>query len=138
MDGERSAALVLVVVVCLLGVWGWGRGRAVRREILRPLRRRRAWRPRSPDDCPCCRGARRPPRGVAPPLVRPWREGAARRGRPRRIDTAGYACPCPPCLYYGITDSAIHALVGDGHHGTTSPIQNFRCQACGTKVTERY
>jgi IS1 family transposase len=29
-------------------------------------------------------------------------------------------------------------LVGDGHHGKTAPIQNWRCQACGTKVTERY
>jgi IS1 family transposase len=29
-------------------------------------------------------------------------------------------------------------LVGDGHHGKTAPIQNLRCQACGTKVTERY
>jgi IS1 family transposase len=29
-------------------------------------------------------------------------------------------------------------LVGDGHHGKTTPIQNLRGQACGTKVTERY
>jgi hypothetical protein len=29
-------------------------------------------------------------------------------------------------------------LVGDGHRGKSVPIQNFRCQACGTKVTERH
>jgi IS1 family transposase len=37
-----------------------------------------------------------------------------------------------------MTDSALHALVGDGHHGKSALIQNFRCQACGTKVSERY
>jgi IS1 family transposase len=29
-------------------------------------------------------------------------------------------------------------LVGDGHHGKGTPIQNVRCQACGTKVSERW
>jgi IS1 family transposase len=52
--------------------------------------------------------------------------------------TEGYACPKPDCTYYGITDSSTHALVGDGHHGKGAPIRNFRCQACGSKVTERW
>jgi hypothetical protein len=50
----------------------------------------------------------------------------------------GYACPRQDCSYYGITDSAKHALVGDGHHGKGTRIQDFRCQACGTKVTARW
>jgi len=35
-----------------------------------------------------------------------------------------------------VTDAAVHALVGDGHHGRDH-IQTFRCQACGTKVSAR-
>jgi transposase-like protein len=31
----------------------------------------------------------------------------------------------------------MHALVGNGHHGTTDRIQDFACQACGTKVSAR-
>jgi len=51
--------------------------------------------------------------------------------------TQGYACPGAHCPYYGITDSRVHALVGYGHHGATDRIQDFRCQACGTKVSAR-
>ncbi len=35
------------------------------------------------------------------------------------------------CLYVGITDAAVHALVADGHHGRDR-IQDVRCQACQT------
>ena len=63
----------------------------------------------------------------------PWREGTHRRGAPRRIATQGQACPSPSCRYHGITDAAVHALIGYGHHGTTDHIQDYRCQACGTK-----
>jgi IS1 family transposase len=53
------------------------------------------------------------------------------------VATEGYACPSPTCGYHGITDAAVHALIGYGHHGTTDRIQDFRCQACGTKVSAR-
>ena len=43
--------------------------------------------------------------------------------------------PSPACPYYGIADERVHALVGYGHHGTADRIQDFRCQACGTKVS---
>jgi transposase-like protein/IS1 family transposase len=49
----------------------------------------------------------------------------------------GYACPTPACPYYGIADERVHALVGYGHHGSSDRIQDFRCQACGTKVSAR-
>ena len=52
------------------------------------------------------------------------------------VATAGHACPNPACRYHGITDAAVHALVGRGHHGPER-IQDFRCQACGTKVSAR-
>lgn len=37
----------------------------------------------------------------------------------------------------GITDSQVHALVADGHHGRTDQIQDFVCQACGHRVSAR-
>jgi IS1 family transposase/transposase-like protein len=60
-----------------------------------------------------------------------------RRGRPQRVVTEGHACLEPTCPYRGITDAAVHALIGYGHHGTTDRIQDFLCQACGTKVSAR-
>ena len=51
--------------------------------------------------------------------------------------TEGYACPSPHCPYHGSTDGRMHALVGYGHHGATDRIRDFRCQACGTKVSAR-
>jgi IS1 family transposase len=91
-----------------------------------------------PDDCPLCRQEQACPpacQGPAPP--RPWREGRSRRGAPRRIATEGYACRRSGCRYYGITDGRIHALTAAGRQGRTDRIQQFRCQACGAKVSAR-
>ena len=99
----------------------------------------RLLKPRSPDDCPACRlvsivsSVGEP--ASAP--VRPWSEVKSRRGAPKRIDTAGFACPNPLCQYFGSTDAHHHALVGDGKHGRAEPIQTFRCQACRTTFTSR-
>jgi IS1 family transposase/transposase-like protein len=75
--------------------------------------------------------------GQSPALPRPWREGCSRRGAPRRIPTDGYACRRPGCPYYGVTDAHIHALIAAGRPGRTDRIQQFRCQACGAKVSAR-
>jgi len=75
--------------------------------------------------------------GSKPAPVRPWREVKSRRGAPKRVNTAGFACPNPKCPYFGITDAHIHALVGDGKHGQAERIQTFRCQACHTTFTAR-
>ena len=95
--------------------------------------------PRCPDDCPACRLASTPASasGPAPALVRPWCEMKSRRGAPKRVNTEGYACPNQRCAYFGITESQIHALVGDGKHGQAEQIQTFRCQACHTTFTSR-
>jgi hypothetical protein len=39
----------------------------------------------------------------------PWGEMKSRRGAPKRVNTAGYACPNAQCPYCGITDVQIHA-----------------------------
>src|SRR5215469_1747602 len=96
----------------------------------------RLLKPRTPLDCPICRlcsSAVRP----APAPVRPWREVKSRREAPKRINTEGFACPNQQCQYFGITAAHIHALVGDGKHGKSEPIQTFRCQACRTTFTCR-
>jgi hypothetical protein len=40
-------------------------------------------------------------------------------------------------MYFGNTDSHVHALVDDGTHGRVERIQTFRCQACRTTFTSR-
>ena len=99
----------------------------------------RLLKPRSPHDCPACRLSCTPSSLVepAPPAVRPWREVKSRRGAPKRLDTQGFACPNRQCPYFGITESQVHALVGDGTHGHAERIQTFRCQACRTTFSSR-
>ena len=99
----------------------------------------RLLKPRTPDDCPACRcqHAQPAPRPAPSPAVRPWKELKSRRGAPKRIPTDGFACPNHACAYHGITDAQLHALVGDGTHGTHERIQTFRCQACRTTFTSR-
>jgi hypothetical protein len=99
----------------------------------------RLLKPRTPHDCPACRGASTPwlGGGPAPAPVRPWREMKSRPGAPKRIPTQGFACPNPQCAYFGSTDAHKHALVGDGKHGQAERIQTFRCQACRTTFSAR-
>jgi IS1 family transposase/transposase-like protein len=96
----------------------------------------RLLKPRTPLDCPVCRLASP---GVGPTSAppRPWSEVKSRRGAPKRVNTDGFACPNQQCPYYGITDTHIHALVGDGKHGRAEQIQTFRCQACRTTFSAR-
>jgi transposase-like protein/IS1 family transposase len=64
----------------------------------------------------------------------PYSQTKSPRGRKKSVATQGYACPHPHCAYCGITDDAIHALVGYGHHNR---IQRFKCQACRKVFTSR-
>ena len=137
---------VFLLVVCLLHslvlLWhlDWfplrsasSKGTAKRTKLHRLLK------PRTADDCPACRlsSMTSSDEAPAPAAVRPWSEVKSRRGAPKRIDTAGFACPNKQCWYYGNTDASFHALVGDGKHGRVERIQTFRCQACRTTFTAR-
>ena len=140
MGRTLAALLLLILLWCLIGLGVWARRRGTRRQGGRTRGPARVLRPRTPEDCAQCRAAGADDRQPAPPTpaLPPWRAGTRRRGAPRRLVTEGYACPMRACAYFGITDSTLHALVGDGHHGKGVPIQNFRCQACGTKVSARW
>jgi hypothetical protein len=130
---------VFLLVICLLLLlallWrlNWlhlrtshSRGRTKRSTLHHLLK------PRCPDDCPACRLTSTASSGEEPASgpVRPWRVVKSRRGAPKRVNTAGFACPNRSCPYFGITDAQIHALVGDGTHGHAERIQTFRGPAC--------
>ena len=95
----------------------------------------RLLKPHTPHDCPVCGRPHPTPHvgNARKPGVLPWRERKSARGKPKRICTAGYACPTPDCDNFGNTDSTFHALVGDGTHGAND-IQGFKCQACATRL----
>lgn len=96
-------------------------------------------KPRSPHDCPLCR-AQITPKSESEevrPVPPAWAATKSKRGRPKLMATAGYACPNPGCLYFAISDPNLHALVGDGCHGKNERIQTFRCQSCKKTFTSR-
>ncbi len=109
------------------------RGGAKRTTLQRLLK------PRCPDDCPACHLGSSPSSSAGPATahVRPWREAKSRRGAPKRIPTEGFACLNQQCEYFEITDAHIHALVGDGMHGSVEQVQTFRCQACRITFSAR-
>ena len=126
-------SLVLLWCFCRLNLQPSHSPAGKRRPLVHCLRHRPAPRLIAPSV------ASTPPVGDLPlRKSRPWPEVKSRRGAPKRIPTEGFACPNQQCLYFGITDSHIHALVGDGKHGRTEPIQTFRGPACHTTFTARY
>jgi transposase-like protein/IS1 family transposase len=127
-----AANLGLVVVLCILL-------RGIIRRWLKRLgqdlkdRKPRIWRPKSPEDCPhCVNGICITPMRTQD--VIPYRQQKSKRGRTKTVATQGFACPNPECTYCGISDDAVHALVG---YGRQSNIQRFKCQACGKVFTSR-
>jgi IS1 family transposase len=137
-----SSLLVVCLLLSLVLLWRlcWlhlqpshSRGGAMHPKTQRLLK------PRTPLDCPTCRLASTASSGggPAPTLVRPWCEVKSRRGAPKRVNTAGFACPNRKCLYFGITEPQVHALVGDGKHGRAEQIQAFRGPACRTTFCAR-
>jgi IS1 family transposase len=69
--------------------------------------------------------------------VIPYAQLKSSRGRKKRINTAGFACPFQGCRYFNNSDPAVHALVGYGHHGRHEPIQDLYCQGCKRKFSAR-
>jgi transposase-like protein/IS1 family transposase len=132
---KLETLVILVLGGVLLRVW-W---QSNRRRLSRFLHRwkthlPRRWHPKTPEACPHCQASvsvQRIPREVTP-----YRAVKSRRGKPKQVKTAGYACPNPACAYFGIQDEAVHALVGYGKDGRQH-IQRFRCQACQTTFSCR-
>jgi hypothetical protein len=116
MPTDPSWRVLLLIVLSAL-IWAWYR-RQRPQSSPAAVQRQRLLQPRTPEDCPVCRQQAAPTAtAVARPPLTPWSTVKSRWGAPKRIDTAGYACPKPTCAYYRITDAQIHALIGDGAAG---------------------
>jgi transposase-like protein/IS1 family transposase len=95
--------------------------------------KQRCWKPATPHDCTlCCNQVDL--HVIKQQWVVPYSLTKSPRGRKKSVDTHGFACPNPDCRYCAISDDAIHALVGYGHHNR---IPRFKCQACGRVFTSR-
>jgi hypothetical protein len=136
MTGSEAWRLVVLIVIVAGLTWIALYGPTPVKNQARPKPSPRPFKPRTPDDCPQCRAAH--PAEIHPcSLPKPYRQIKSPRGSKKRIATVGFACPNPRCLYFGITDDPIHALVGCGHHGRQERIQDIRCQACRSKFSSR-
>ena len=130
--------LLFILQLIVLHVW-WTRHRQLiclktyRASAMGP----RPLRPRTPDDGSHCRDAAATPPAVPARVVVPYVQRKSPRGRKKHIDTRGQACPNSGCDYREITDPAVQALGGYGHHGQRDPIQDFYCQACHHKFSAR-
>src|SRR5258708_18865184 len=127
MARPEGWALALLVVIVFILLWAKRHSPRLVSHQGRPKASPRPLKPRTPDDCPreaCCR-AIHPSLPPASTLLKPYSQVKSPRGRKKRIVTAGYACPNPECLYYGITDDHIHALVGCGAHRRPAYIRDL-------------
>jgi len=121
-------------------VWRWWRKhhrRIQRWWEKRQTRRARRWRPKSEEACPQCRAGVEIRVAKRATAVEPYSQGKKKQGRPKALSSAGYACPCRSCRYFGVTDATVHALVGYGKSDQQHTIQRWRCQACKTTFSCR-
>jgi hypothetical protein len=132
---------LFLILLCLLAIiWFWqlalvhlNTQAAPKSKTPSPLK------PKTADDCPFCRAEKYKRDDHQPKqTLKPWSDMKSPRGRKKTLSTQGHACPNPTCIYFGIVDERIHALVGYGRHGKTDTIQDLRCQACGRKISARW
>jgi transposase-like protein len=131
--------VIMVLASALLAVlWRQYRPRLRRlwRHQVKPRLPRR-WKPKSPGDCPHCRAGVHLECQPIPREVIPYSERKSSRGRRKTITTQGFACPCPDCYCFAVTDHKKHALVGNGKRGKNKNIQHLRCQWCLTDFSVR-
>lgn len=128
------------ILLCLLIYIATQYGRRIRRwlrELLKQKQGPRSLKPKSPADCPLCNAHSCHLSQHRKPDVLPWPERKSRRGRPKTVNTNGFACLNPHCYYFAITDQEIHALVSNGRRGKQR-ILYLKCQACGGCRTSRF
>jgi hypothetical protein len=99
---------------------------------------RRPLKPKTGDDCPLCKDpSRSKTEDRAEGAPRAWGDVRSRRGPKKHSDTEGYACDNAACVYSGITDATVHALIAYGGHGKHEWLQDLYCRACHHKFTVR-
>ncbi len=138
MNTNQSLFLILLCLLVIVWLWQLSKTRFRTKAPPKP-KTPRPLKPKTANDCPWCRAEKNiqdDPQSKQPP--KPWREVKSPRGRKKTISTQGYACPNQDCIYFGIADERIHALVGYGRHGKTDVIQDLRCSYCGRKISVRW
>ncbi len=106
--------------------------------LVEVVKKQRTRHPQSPCHCPACTAKHKQWELNEQQVIPSWAAQHSGRGRPKQVETDGYSCNNPACVYFQVTDSSLHALVGCGKHRGTDTTQYFKCQACGTKVTARW
>ena len=127
-------------VACVLWLWTscWPEFWSAVQPLVEAVKKQRTRHPQSPCNCPACSAKHKQWELNKQRVIPSWRAQHSGRGRRKRVETDGYSCNNPACVYYQVTDSSLHALVGCGKHHGVDSTQYFKCQACGTKVTARW
>lgn len=132
---------LFIFILTMWGLWQyftfWYEIHQSHSEEKKKKGKRRRLKPQSPEDCELCRlGMHEPPK-TRPRQVTPWWVIKHPAGRKKRVNSEGKACPRKCCVYYGITDANVHAIVSNGWRGKTEKIRQWKCQACGCKFSDR-
>jgi len=135
--------LSIELVLCLLLVYGWSQhkrklhwlGRQVRGRW-KAGREKRLLKAKTPCDCPLCQDKQDQAASV-PDVTANYAHEKTKRGRPKRVNSEGFACLNPACRYYLIRSAERHALVADGRRGKAGDIQRWCCQGCQCHVSGR-
>jgi hypothetical protein len=106
-------------------------------DYFRQRRGPRSLKPKAPDDYSACNQLISLLPSRPKPDVVAWSERKSPRGRPKTIDSHGFACLNPLCPYFAIANAEIHALVSNGRRGKQK-IRYWKCQSCGGCRTSRY
>jgi len=125
-----------------LAIWVWLYGshwaKAKQAEVEgNRTKRARENQPRSPKDCPACAAQPGQCAEHGQRVVEAWSTRKSKRGRPKQVESDGYCCNNPACVYYGITDGRVHALVSHGRRCKTEAVQYWKCEACQKVSTSR-
>ena len=94
----------------------------------KPIKSPPPLKPATPDSCPHCRAqavveslSPLQPTVLVNPQADPWTDSVVTarrgRGRPKTLNTHGFACPNPKCNFYNQPDPRKHKLIGHGQHG---------------------
>jgi IS1 family transposase len=137
LESHFEQLLLATLLVKLLHAL-WGKHQIHQEKRKKKKGPPRNWKPKNPKKCPACQA------GVCLPAlfhprreVIPWREVKSPRGRKKEVDTQGHCCLNSRCIYFGIIDAAVRALVGDGKGGINKDIQLLTCQCCGEGFSSR-
>jgi len=139
---NKDLLIFIATIIILVEIYRklrqvWQQHLKMEKKKNKPPRKPAVLRPKSERDCRFCledKGRRNETKRETPIS---WQLRKGKGGPKKKVNTAGYFCSNDSCEYYGLTEEAIHALVGYGSHGLYEEIQDFKCQACKSKFTIR-